>query len=187
MSLNKVASEIRMKADKEVQSILGEGRREGDKIIEETKKRLKEYENAMKIETENALGQINMRSQAVMKKQLKDFAMNTKKEMVELVYNEFLDYLKTMKGDERTRIYRKMAESMKSQISKPGVVYVRKDDTALAKKLFSGLKIRTQEMEGGLMLESKDGKEMVDFRFETLVELLKGRTLKSVSRIMFGE
>ena len=176
-----------MKADKEAQGILDEGRREGDKLIEETKKRLKEYENAMKNEMENAVGQINVRSQTVMKKQLKEFAMNTKKEMVEMVYNEFLDYLKNMKGDERTRIFRKMAESTKSQISKPGVVYARKEDTVLAKKLFGRLEIRTQEMEGGLMLESSDGKEMVDFRFETLVELLKGRTLKSVSRIMFGE
>jgi len=176
-----------MKADKEAQGILGEGRREGERITEETKKRLKEYEDAVKMERDNAFEQINIRSQTVMKKQLKEFAMNTKKEMVEMVYREFLDYLKSMRADERTKIFKMMAESTKSQISRPRVVYAKKDDIALAKKLFKGLEVRTKEMEGGFMLESGDGKEMVDFRFETLVELLKGRTLKNVSKTLFGE
>lgn len=187
MGLNKVADEIRLNAEREAQRIISEGKREGDRILEETKKRLREYEETTRKEMNSSVEQINMRNQTITQKRMKEFAMNIKKEVVEKVYQQFLDYLKNAKGNERTRIFRKMITSAKKQISKPQIVYVRQEDTAIARKLFKGLQVKTKDMDGGFMLESGDGKEIVDYRFETLVELLKGKTLRNVSKTLFGE
>lgn len=187
MGLNKVVMEIRENSRKEAQRLVSEGRSEGLLLMDEAKKRVKEQEDALRKETEAAFGQIELRNQTIIKKQAKEFAMNTKKELVEKVYQEFLDYLKNVKGDERTRLFRKMLNATKGQIEKPKYVYVRKDDVALAKKLFGRLEVRTQDMDGGFMLESGDGREVVDLRFGTLLELLRGRTLKGVSKTLFGE
>jgi V/A-type H+-transporting ATPase subunit E len=187
MGLNKVSFEIRENARREAQKIISEGKGEGQKLMDEARARLKEQEKAMRQDMELALRQIELRSQTIVKRQTKEFAMNAKKELVERVYLEFLDYLKGMKGDERSRIFRKMLNSARGQIAKPKYVHVRKEDVTLAKKLFRGLEIRTKEMDGGFIVESADGRELIDLSFETLIEQLKGRTLKGVSKTLFGE
>ena len=187
MGLNKVVMEIRENARKEAQRLVSEGRSEGLRLMDEAKKRAKEQEDAIRKETEAAFGQIELRNQTIIKKQAKGFAMNTKKELVEKVYQEFLDYLKNVKGDERTRLFRKMLNATKGQIEKPKYVHVRREDVTLARKLFRGMEIRPKDMDGGFMLESGDGKEVVDLRFETLLDMLRGRTLKGVSKTLFGE
>lgn len=187
MGLNKVADEIRFKAEKEAQRIINEGKSEGEGILEETRKRLREYEETIRKETSGGMEQINVRSQTLARKQAKELAMDARREVVEKVYQQFLGYLRNVKGGERDRIFRKMLAGARKQISKPRAVYVRKEDAAIARKLFKGLEVRTRDMHGGFVLESGDGKEIVDYSFETLVEMLKGRTLKSVSGTLFGD
>ena len=186
MGLNKVATEIRQNAEKEAQRVVGEGKSEGQKILDEARKRVKEQEAAMRKEIEAELRQIDVKIQTLMKKQTREFEMNAKKELVEKVYQEFLDHLRNMKGGERERIFKQMARQTKDQINNPKTVYARKEDASLAKKLFRGMHVITKDMDGGFVLESGDGKEAMDFRFETFIELLKGRTLKSVSKTLFG-
>lgn len=186
MGLNKVADEIRFKAEKEAQRTINEGKSEGERILEETRKRLREYEETVRKETCSNMEQIGIRSQTLTQKRMKEFAMNIKKEAVERVYQQFLDYLKNAKGGEKDRIFRKMMAGARKQISAPETVYVRKEDTAHARKLFRGLEVKARGMDGGFILESGDGREIADYSFGTLVELLKGRTLKSVSKTLFG-
>jgi vacuolar-type H+-ATPase subunit E/Vma4 len=187
MGLNKVADEIRLNAEREAQAIISEGRREGERMLEEAEKRLKEHEEAVRKETSSSMEQISIRSQTLTQKRMKEFVMNTKREAVERVYRQFLDYLKNAKGGERDGIFRKMMASARKQINAPEIVYARKEDMAHAKKLFRGLEVKAKGTDGGFILESGDGREIADYRFETLVELLKGKTLKSVSKTLFGE
>jgi V/A-type H+-transporting ATPase subunit E len=187
MGLNKVADEIRLNAEREAERIVGEGRKEGERILEEAKKRLKEREEDAKKEIASSVEQITIRNQTLTQKRMKEFVMNTKREAVEKVYVEFLASLKTAGSGEKEKMFRKMQAGAKSQIAKPETVYVRREDAPLAKKLFRGIEVKSKDMEGGFMLESGDGKEIVDYRFETVVELLKGKTLKNVTKTLFGE
>jgi vacuolar-type H+-ATPase subunit E/Vma4 len=187
MGLNKVTVEIRFNAEKEAQRILAEGRAEGERILGETRKRLKEFEESVGKERDASLEQIGTKSQTVFQKRMKEAVMEIKKEAVEKVYQRFLESLEGVKGGEKERLFRKMMASARKQIERPETVYVRREDAPLAKALFRGLQVRTKDISGGFLLESGDGSEVVDYSFDMLVELLKGRTLKDVSKKLFGE
>jgi vacuolar-type H+-ATPase subunit E/Vma4 len=187
MGLNKVAIEIRVTAQKEAHRITSEAKNEGQEIIDEARNRVKEQESLIRSEMESAFRQIEARNQTLIRKRMKDFEMNAKKELVERVYQGFMENLKKAKTGERERMFKRMLSAARKSIEKPKTVYVKREDSSLARKMFRGLEVKTKEMDGGLVLESSDAKEMIDFRFETLIDLMKSRTLKNVSRMLFGE
>ncbi|HLD78356.1 MAG TPA: hypothetical protein VJB16_04995, partial [archaeon] len=86
----------------------------------------------------------------------------------------------------KPELYPRLFAAAERQIGPPAAVTVGPADAALAKKLFS-VPVRTQEMEGGLIAESADGLAQMDLRFETLLDHLKSKTLRSVSETLFKD
>ncbi len=186
MGLNRVVREIKENAKKEAERIIREGKDEAENILRQAEEGVKKRLKEIKEDAENRKKQTELRSRTLTKIRTKELALGMKKEAVERVYQEFLAFLKNMKGREKERTFRSMIRLARKQIGEPETIYVRKEDSAFAKKIFREFQIKTKDIEGGFILESKDGKEMVDFSFEAILEMLKGKTLKSVSRVLFG-
>ena len=47
--------------------------------------------------------------------------------------------------------------------------------------------VKTDEMLGGLVAESADGKLQVDYSYDAIIEQLKSRVLIDVAKILFGK
>ncbi|UCC91932.1 MAG: hypothetical protein JSV39_01555, partial [Candidatus Aenigmatarchaeota archaeon] len=145
-----------------------------------------EMEKEMESEMESEIKQIEMRNLTMRKTREKELLLKTKRDIMEGVYGKFLEYLRNAKGKEKEGIYRKLLALARKQMRSPKIMYVNPKDAGTAKRASRGVQVRKKGMEGGFMLESADGKEFVDFRFETLVELIRERTLKNTSKILFG-
>lgn len=186
MGLEKVVVEIKENAERKAEGMVREAEKEAERIIREAKERAKQAKKGIEKENEQAIRQIEMRNLTIRKARKKELVLKAKKEMMDEVYMRFLVNISKSKGRKRETIYRKLASIAKKQMKRPGVVYMDPKDSGLSKKVWKGLRFRKKEMKGGFMLESDDGKEFVDFRFETLNGLLKEKTLKDVSRMLFG-
>jgi vacuolar-type H+-ATPase subunit E/Vma4 len=186
MGLSRVVGEIKENAEKEAEAIVREAEKEAEAILSESARIVRERGKEMESEMEKEIKQIEMRNSTMRKTRKKELLLKTKRDVMEGVYGKFLEILGNAKGREKEGIYRKLLALAREQIRNPKIMYVNPKGTGTAKKVFRGVQIRKRKMKGGFILESDDRKEFVDFRFETLIELLKEKTLKNISKILFG-
>lgn len=186
MGLDKVVEEIKENAQKEAEGILEEARKQADSIIKQSREKVSESRKEMERESKQLIKQIESRNITIRKTRKRELLLKTKKEIMDGIYERFLEELKNSKGKEKEKVYKRLASLAKNQMKNPRKVYVNPNDFSVVRKVYKGVHAEKKEMNGGFMLESEDGREFVDFRFETLVELLKERTLKNLSKILFG-
>ena len=181
MSLENLEKSIRKNAQKEADWILSEAEKEADVIRKEARARIaaRKKELQKNLERETLLLASRKRARARM---LKNQALlEEKKKLITEVYDRFLAKMEKNKRD----IMKKMFMKAKNELS-IGKVYVKSEDLKVAKAALPEIPIEKRSILGGIIAESKDGTELVDYSYETILEILRQRTLKQVSSELFG-
>ncbi|MBI4896278.1 MAG: hypothetical protein HY832_01905 [Candidatus Aenigmarchaeota archaeon] len=182
MTLEPLEKEILDHAYAEARQITQEAQAEVQLLRAEAVKRTEETIKKISVETQEKKHAIEQMHTVQTALQTKQEFLREKKAIIDEVYEEFANVLEQEHESMLEALFAKATQQFK-----PATVIVRPADAQLAKKLFKGLAVEIQPMRGGFILESADGTERMDYRFETLIELLRTKTAKTVAHELFGD
>ncbi len=179
MGIENVAEEILREAEKNAKTIVEEGEAGRKQLLEEARIRIKAKKDAIDKEFSDALQSVRTLENMKAKMAVKERILDGKKSMIDECFETALE---NMREDALQRLF-----DAGKRMLEPGAAYVSPDDVEKARKLFHGVAVKERNMKGGIVLESKDGKETVDLSLERLAEITKAVSLRDVSKILFGD
>jgi V/A-type H+-transporting ATPase subunit E len=173
-SARKDADQLKAAAEKEKKAILGQanesisGRKvESEKRLAESIRRLKQQEiSSAELEA-------------------KRIVLNSKKEVLDQTFEETLKDLARLGDADKSRIYSKIMSQGVKVIPQPRV-YCPRGEGHLISSLPGVGSVQEMDMGPGLVLESKDGLVLLDYKFKTILEGVWEKELKNVSNVLFG-
>ena len=132
--MKELSKEIIRQAEKEAEKIIKNAKKEAEALIEkakaEAKQEIKKERKKARKEKERLFNREKIKANIEGKK----IILNTKKEVLERVFQEFLKKVLDMKEKEKTELYRSLVKNAEKEI-KSGTIYVRKQDVKIVKKL----------------------------------------------------
>jgi len=173
-SARKDADQLKAAAEREKSTILGlasdsisSRKAENDKRLEESIRRLKQQEiSSAELEAKRII-------------------LNSKKEVLDQTFDDALKELAKLGDADKARIYGKIMSQGVKVIPSPRV-YCPKGEGRLVSSLPGVGSVHETEMGPGLVLESKDGLVLLDYKFKTILEGVWEKELKNVSNVLFG-
>ena len=183
--MKELSKEIIRQAEKEAEKIIKNAKKEAEALIEKAKAEAKQEIEKERKKTRKEKERLLNREKIKANIEGKKIVLDTKKEVLERVFQEFLKKVLDMKEKEKTELYRSLVKNAEKEI-KSGTIYVRKQDVKIVKKL-TKLKVMEKDIGWGTIAESRDGKELIDLTLPTLIEFLKERTAKKLADLLFGE
>ena len=181
MGIEEMASGILNEAGKRARAIIESGREEERSIAEQAKSRVKLEKEAMKNRTDSEIVRMETREIASARIRMKKQALDDRKKIIDSVYDGFFSAMEKEIGKEE--LLETLFEAGKTKLGGADRVYVNANDMAAAKKLLKD--VRAKNISGGIILEK--GSESVDLSTETPRGLLRQRTLRGVSNVLFGD
>ena len=178
MGIDNVADEIIKEAEKMAKAIVKEGEDIKIQTLEESRKKIKAEKEKIDREVAATLAGIKTRELMKAKMSVKESILNEKKNLIDGCFDAAAEKIKD-------NILQRLFEIGKKSIE-PKAVYVNPDDVEKAKKLFN-VTVKEKGIKGGIIMESKDGKEIIDMSLERLIEIARAKSLKNVSKILFGD
>lgn len=186
-SLENVVSETIENADKECARILQESRDEAEKLVREAAARGEKKADYINSQKEESVKQINAKAETLLRIREKEIYLNTRNETIDQAFSEFMKKLEKMDASKKKTIYQTLLLKARKDLENPRTVIVRADDVSLIKGISKDLDIREGNISGGLLLENREGDQIIDFSFESMADSLRSKNLKAVSDILFGD
>jgi|ETNmetMinimDraft_2_1059921.scaffolds.fasta_scaffold102593_1 V/A-type H+-transporting ATPase subunit E len=180
MGLEKVKDEILNNANREAEKLKESANEEVKKIMNSTEEKVLELNKKASDETKSIIQSLKNRENASTELDLKKLSLDSKKEMVELVFKEAKIKISKLSEAKRKEIIKRLFEKAKNEIEIK-TVYCNKKDS----KFFEGFKVKVEDILGGLIAENEDGSVRVDYNFDSLLQNLRENYLQDISKILF--
>lgn len=183
MALDKVVDEILESARKDANQLVASAESEKGSILQQANENIagkrKEQEKALE-ETIRRLRQQEISSAELDAKRI---VLNAKKELLDKTFEDTLQELAKLSDADKGRLYSKILSNGTKVIPSPRI-FCPKGDARLVPPGMGT--VEETDMEPGLVLESKDGMILLDYRFKTILEGVWEKELKNVSNVLFG-
>lgn len=187
MGLEEVVKDILDKAKADSLVVAKAGNEKAAEII-------KKAETEILIKEQRARDDLQRVKESEERKELSDAALaakkkfqNVKKELIESAYSGLMEKAADIPERERAKMLKTLFAKCAREISGIGKVYVNKKDVKLVGEIVRSAKISvlSENIIGGIIAESSDGKFRVDCSFDRFIELVKETRTKELSNTLF--
>jgi len=180
MGLEVVVQDVLARGEEEANRIKQEGTDEAKAIITGAENTARQI---LKEKREQAIEQIDRRKNREISSanlEVKRAILNTKKELLDGVYDEAMEVLASLSESERETIIKKLLESQTESTR----VFSNKNDESLVRRISRLEYGGTIPCSGGIMLENEDGTVIRDLTFDTLLKDVREKSLKQLAEIL---
>jgi V/A-type H+-transporting ATPase subunit E len=192
MGLEAVLEEIRAKGLSEVSRIRSETQQEVTRILTAAQERagkIKQTANAdMERQAMNIQGQEVSAANLLVKREM----LNTQKNLLDQVYRDTLLAIRNQPDTFHRQALARLLAEAKPQVPS-GIVHANQRDQKLLESLLAekpdlkGFSAGDPaEIDGGILVESRDGTLQLDLSYRTILDLIWESGLKDASDILFG-
>jgi len=182
MGLETVKDEIIRDAKNQEESLIGEGRKETVRLMNEAEKKLAEMSQNSAQETKRMAEMIKKQELASAELENKKMLLEAKKELIDQVFNGVQKNFEGLDKKKREEYMNKLLEKCKKDIDVENV-YCNKKDLDLAKNLNA----EPDDIIGGIIAENKEKTIRVDYSFDSMLQNMKENELQSINKILFGD
>jgi V/A-type H+-transporting ATPase subunit E len=192
MGLEVVIEDIREKGQKEADRIRRETQTEVGSILKAAQEKAERIKLAadqdVQKQTSHIMNQEASAANLVVKRQL----LNTQKDLLNQVYSNALSRIAQLPEDFHRQAMKTLLTRAKSEIPE-GIVHCSNRDSAILSQIlasdtsFKGYtKGDPVDIEGGVIIESKDGELQIDYSYRTFLSGIWETGLKDASGILFS-
>lgn len=187
MGLEEVVAEILGEANSRADAIGKEGKAKAAEILKAAEAELREKKSRAAEDLESVKSAAERKEIADAELSCKKMLQDAKKELIAASYDGLRVKLAAMGEKDRAKILGVLFERSAKQLADVGAVYVSGQDVKIASALLKPKKVAVKEKNilGGLIAESSDGRMLVDYSFDSIIESMKDRAIKDISRILF--
>jgi len=192
MGLEAVVEDIRGKCKSEAEKIQAESRKEVNNILAAADKRVTEIKLAAEDDVVKQAAHLMSNEVSAANLLVKRELLNTKKEMLNQVYQTTLAEISWLPESFHKEAINKLLTDAKKEIPK-GTIYCNARDVPAAKAVlsehrdFAGLSLGNPiDIEGGIIIEGEGGWLKIDYSYRTFLDRVWESGLKDASDILFG-
>jgi len=182
MGLEKVIEKIQKDGEEKITHILQDAEKQAAGIIQ-TKQRLVNEASAQKQqELETQISALKAQDESSVEIEIKKIRLNAQKDILAGTYQECLTALSNLPHEKMITFLLKKTEK---ELPKAAYVYSNKRDEAFLRshtKISYGENIETR---GGIVVENQEKTMKLDYRYETIAELIWDRSLKEIAEKLF--
>ena len=187
MTLDKIVQEVLKQGQTEANSIHKAAGKESLLILDKATKEVNALNEKAKSQVSEEAGHISKKIMSSAELETRKRILQTKAEVLDRVKSEVLKRLQDLPIVDRERYIKKLLAKARTIIPE-GTVSVRTKDQDLLKSNIGGYRIgEPVDIAGGMIVESKDRKMVLDLSFETLFEETWERNFAKISQDLFGE
>ncbi len=183
MGLDAIIEEIKAKGRAEADKINGETSREVSKIVADAMASAAKIKAAREEAVRKEIDRIKQQEQSSANLEVKKLILNARKEVLDEAYEAAKDSISRLPAEKNHLILKSIIEKNETGNSK---IFSRSKDKSIVQKMtkldFAG----EIDCSGGLVIENKDGTEVLDFRYDMILKNVNEQSLKHVSNILFG-
>lgn len=185
MAIEDVTNKIKEEAQKLVQQLLSQADAEAQRIENETQREIDDYQKKLRENAEQMIAKERRKALASAEFEGKRLLLDRKTGIVDAVMADVAKEVQKLPAAERRAVLQKLLKEVSNEIDVQKVHINPKDKTTVRDAL-GGVTVVEQEMLGGVIAESKDGRVRVDMSFEAILEQLREEHLGELSRVLFG-
>lgn len=192
MGLEAVVGDIRAKGQKEADAIREETKAEVNGILNASQLQAEKIKLAVEEAVSKQVKHIESQELSAANLVVKRERLNTQKALLDEVYQSALDSVQKLPDSFHREAIKSLLSDAKKQIPE-GIVHCNARDMKALKELiaqenvFKGYSVGNEvEIEGGVMVESKDGTLQLDLSYRTFLNMVWETGLKDASDILFG-
>lgn len=192
MGLEVVIEEIRAKGQREAELIRQEGQQEAMQILKSAQERAEKIKLDADGKVEKQIAHIHNQEVSAANLKVKRQLLNTQKELLDRVCQAALASISGLPADFHRAAMKELLERASKEIP-DGIVHCRERDLPVLKELltkdpaFQGYSPgKALDIEGGIIVESRDGELQLDYSYATFLEQVWETGLKDASAILFG-
>jgi V/A-type H+-transporting ATPase subunit E len=192
MGLEAVVGDIRAKGQKEADAIREETKAEVNGILGASQVQAEKIKLAVEEAVSKQVKHIESQELSAANLVVKRERLNTQKALLDEVYQKALDSVQKLPDSFHREAIKSLLSDAKKQIPE-GIVHCNARDMKALKELiaqenvFKGYSVGNEvDIEGGVMVESKDGTLQLDLSYRTFLNMVWETGLKDASDILFG-
>lgn len=180
MGLEKVKEDILGKARKKAEKIVEEGKKEADAIKDRAKAEVLESRRKSKADALKVCEVMEKKELSAAEFDAKKTYLDAKKKMVDKVFDSAIRRLAEMDKSEKKGLLKGFIERASKEME-IGKVYAGKDDL----KLIDKYPTEEKALQGGVIVENKDGNVRLDLTFETMLSDIREKKIQHIAKILF--
>ncbi len=181
MGIESVREEILNLAEKEAAEKIAQAQNKAKAIENEAVSEIEAQNRKTDAEIEALMSSIAHMMEASVKFELKKIELSGKKEMLDKVFENAVKKIETLDDKTQNALTNILLKDAMSQIDVAHVICNEKTKKWLPKSF----DIKTQDMLGGVIAETRDTKLRVDNRYETILEEIRREALKKIAHKIF--
>jgi V/A-type H+/Na+-transporting ATPase subunit E len=182
MGLEKVIEKIQKEGKEKATNILQDAEKQAAQILQTKQKMVEELSVKKKLEAEKQIESLKNQEESGIEIEVKKIRLNAEKDILNATYQECLQTLSTLPHDKM--IY-SLLKKVKKELPEAAHIYSNKRDEPFVRSYtkipFSG-RIETL---GGIIVENKEKTLQIDYRYETIAEIIWDRSLKEIAEKLF--
>jgi V/A-type H+-transporting ATPase subunit E len=192
MGLEAVVGEIRVKGQKEAETRREQTRQEVERILSAQQEKAVKIKLAAEESIDKQVRHIESQEVSAANLLVKRELLNTQKGLLDEVYEKALEALRMLPDNVHKEAIRSLLSDAKQQIPE-GVVHSNARDMPALKEIiaqkseFAGYSPgKNVDIEGGIIVESRDGTLQIDLSYRTFLDQVWETGLKNASDILFS-
>jgi len=183
MGLEKVIENIQKEGKEKITGILQDAEKQAAQMLESKQQTIDETAQKKRQELEKQITLLRTQEESSVEIEVKKIRLNAEKDILTQTYQECLDALAQLPPE---KILTSLLLQTKKELPEAAFVYSNKRDEAFIRShsdLSYGGPIETI---GGLIVENKEQNLKLDYRYETIAELVWERFLKEIAKQLFS-
>jgi V/A-type H+-transporting ATPase subunit E len=182
MGLEKVIEKIQKEATEKITTIITDAEKQATQILQTKQKTIEETSAKKKQDLEKQIESLKTQEASGIEIDIKKMRLNAEKDVLNTTYQECLQMLSTLPHDE---IISSLLKIVKKELPDAAYIYSNKRDEPFVRshtKISFGGLIETL---GGIIVENKEKTLQLDYRYETIAEIIWDRSLKEIAEKLF--
>jgi len=182
MGLEKVIEKIQKEGTEKITTIITDAEKQATQILQTKQKTIEETSAKKKQDLEKQIESLKTQEASGIEIDIKKMRLNAEKDVLNTTYQECLQMLSTLPHDEDNFF---SSEIVKKELPDAAYIYSNKRDEPFVRshtKISFGGLIETL---GGIIVENKEKTLQLDYRYETIAEIIWDRSLKEIAEKLF--
>ena len=189
MTIENIIRKIDDETKAEVGNILAEVKNEAKEIKLEAQKRIRADLKSAQEQGEKRITIMRNIHLSEARRTARKTTLSAKEELIDQCFTQAKERLKTMKGEEYRSVLTRLIKESLPHIGDKGLVTLTRDEDKSIINSFPNLKVKPELAPGlgGLIIESADGRIIVDNTFDAILERNKDDIRTEVATILYPE
>lgn len=183
MGLDKVIENIQNEGKEKVTSILQDAEKQATLILETKRKMIDEVALKKKQELEKQINLLKTQEESSIEIEVKKIRLNAEKDILLQTYQECLKTLPTLTHE---IIISSLLKKVHAELPEAGFIYSNKRDEKIVRSQTKIPYGGTIDTLGGIIVENKEKNLKLDYRYETIAELVWDQSLKEIAKKLFA-